>query len=67
VDRLLAWVFRITGETPPDLSEILRERSKGPFAKAGFQVEVQEVAIKSSLVFIMLATKIQIMENLQYA
>jgi ubiquinone/menaquinone biosynthesis C-methylase UbiE len=65
VDRLLAWVFRITGETPPHLAEILRERSKGPFAKAGFQVEVREVAIKSSLVFIMLATKIQVMENLQ--
>ncbi len=66
VDRLLAWIFRITGETPPNLSEILHERTKKPFAEAGFQVEVREVTIKSSLVFIVLATKIQIMEN-QYA
>jgi SAM-dependent methyltransferase len=58
LDRLLAWVFRITGETPPDLAEIIHERSREPFSKAGFQVETQEVAIKSSLVFIILATKI---------
>ena len=67
IDRLLAWIFQVTGETPPNLSEILHERSKEPFAKAGFQVEVHEVTIRSSLVFIMLATKIQIKENLQYA
>ncbi len=66
VDRLLAWVFHITGETPPNLSEILHERTKKPFAEAGFQVDVREVTIKSSLVFIVLATKIQITEN-QYA
>ncbi len=64
LDRLLAWLFRITGETPPNLSEILHERPKEPFAKAGFQLEIHEVNVKSSLVFIMLATKIQITENL---
>ena len=58
VDRLLAWIFRITGETPPNLPEILHERSKEPFAKAGFDVEVHEIPVRSSLVFIMLATKI---------
>ncbi len=67
VDRLLAWIFRITGETPPNLSEILHERSREPFAKAGFHVEVHEVTVRSSLVFIMLATKIRSTENLQYA
>lgn len=58
-DRALALLFRVTGETPQNLSEILHERSKEPFARAGFQVEVREVEVKSSLVFIMLATKIQ--------
>lgn len=56
-DRFMAWVFRITGQTPPDLSEIIHERSKEPFAKAGFQLEVHELDVKSSIVFIMVATK----------
>jgi ubiquinone/menaquinone biosynthesis C-methylase UbiE len=67
IDRLLAWIFRITGETPPNLSEIIHEKSKEPFATAGFHVEVHEVTLRSSLVFIMLATKIQITGNLQHA
>lgn len=67
LDRLLAWVFRITGETPPNLSEIIHERSKEPLGKAGFQVRTHEVAIKSSLVFIVLATKSQIVEEVNYA
>lgn len=67
LDRLLAWVFRITGETPPNLSEIVHERSKEPLIKAGFQVSTHEIAIKSSLVFIVLATKSQIIEEANYA
>lgn len=58
VDRLLAWIFRFTGQTPPNLSEIVHERSTKHFANAGFQVETYEVAVKSSLVFIILAKKI---------
>lgn len=57
-DRFMAWLFRITGETPPNLSEIIHEKSREPLAKAGFQVEVHELDIKSSTVFIMVATKI---------
>lgn len=57
-DRFLAWLFRITGETPPDLSQILHEKSKGSFAKAGFQVQVLEMEIRASVVFIMIATKV---------
>jgi len=56
-DRFMAWLFRVTGQTPPDLSEIIHEKSKEPFAKAGFQVEVHELDVKSSIVFIMIATK----------
>ena len=56
-DRFMAWVFKITRETPPNLEEVLRERSKGPFAKAGFQVEVRELDVRSSTVFIMIATQ----------
>ena len=57
LDRAMALLFRVTGETPPNLSEILHERSKAPFAKSGFQVEIHEVNIRASLVFILVATK----------
>jgi ubiquinone/menaquinone biosynthesis C-methylase UbiE len=57
LDRAMALLFRITGETPPNLSEILHERSKTPFAEAGFHVQIHELNIRSSLVFILVAVK----------
>ena len=57
LDRAMALLFRITGETPPNLSAILHERSKGPFAQAGFDVETRELNVRSSLVFVLVATK----------
>jgi ubiquinone/menaquinone biosynthesis C-methylase UbiE len=57
LDRAMAFLFRITGQNPPDLSEILQERSREPFTHAGFDVEVHELNVKSSLVFILVATK----------
>jgi ubiquinone/menaquinone biosynthesis C-methylase UbiE len=66
-DRALALLFRVTGETPPNLSEILRERSNQPFAKAGFQVEAHEIEVKSSLVFVLVATKTRIAEEAEHA
>ena len=57
LDRAMALLFRVTGETPPNLSEILEEKSRKPMAAAGFNVQVYEVNIKSSLVFILVATK----------
>jgi ubiquinone/menaquinone biosynthesis C-methylase UbiE len=57
MDRVMAFVFRITGETPPNLSDVLQERSRGPLSKAGFTVEFHELEIRSSLVMIVVATK----------
>ena len=57
LDRAMALLFRITGETPPNLSEILQERARAPFSTTGFHVEIHELNIRSSLVFILVATK----------
>jgi ubiquinone/menaquinone biosynthesis C-methylase UbiE len=57
LDRAMALLFRFTGQTPPNISEILREKSKEPFGKAGFHVEIYELNIRSSLVLILVATK----------
>ena len=57
LDRAMALLFRITGQTPPDLSEVIRERSRRPLDTAGFRVQTHELSIRSSAVFIMVATK----------
>jgi ubiquinone/menaquinone biosynthesis C-methylase UbiE len=57
LDRAMALLFRITGETPPNLAEVLHERSKQPFRNAGFHVEVHELTVRSSLVLILVAAK----------
>jgi SAM-dependent methyltransferase len=57
MDRIMAFVFRITGETPPELSKVLRERAGKAFSGAKFHVQIHELEIKSSLVFILVATK----------
>lgn len=67
VDRLLAWIFRVTGEAPPNLTKVIHDRSSESLARAGFQVETHEIAVKSSLVFIVLATKSQIIEKEKHA
>jgi SAM-dependent methyltransferase len=57
MDRAMALLFRITGETPPNLSDVLDKRSREPFARYNFHVQIHELEIKSSLVFILVATK----------
>ena len=57
MDRVMALIFRITGETPPNIAEILLERSRESFSQANFIVQMHELDIKSSRVFIMVATK----------
>lgn len=57
MDRLMAFIFRITGETPANLSKVLQERSREPLSKTGFTVEFHELEIRSSLVMIVVAKK----------
>lgn len=57
MDRAMAFLFRITGETPANLSQILHERSGKVFVRSNFHVQIHELEIKSSMVFILVATK----------
>jgi ubiquinone/menaquinone biosynthesis C-methylase UbiE len=57
LDRFLAWLFRFTGQAPSDPFEEVSSRLKEPFLKAGFQVNIQRVEVKSSLLLIVLAEK----------
>lgn len=57
MDRLMALLFRITGQAPPNLSKIIQDGSKELFGKAGFEVEAHALEIRSSRVFILVAMK----------
>ena len=57
LDQVMALLFRITGQTPPNLAEIIHQRSRQPFVSAGFQVETHVLDVRSSRVYILVATK----------
>jgi ubiquinone/menaquinone biosynthesis C-methylase UbiE len=53
----LKWLYRVTGESPAALDEVLKEKFKEPFTQAGFSVEIKTVELKSSALLIILAGK----------
>ena len=57
LDRGAAWLFKITGQIPPFPVEVLSQRLKPSFEKAGFIPDFQEIEIKSSVVLIVIARK----------
>jgi len=57
LDRFSAWLFRVTGETPANVLDIISERAVHPLEKAGFKVETQQIEIASSMVLVLIAGK----------
>ncbi|MBX3038391.1 MAG: class I SAM-dependent methyltransferase [Anaerolineales bacterium] len=53
----LKWLYKVTGESPEALDESIKSKMKEPFAKAGFQTEVQILDVKSSRLLIVIANK----------
>lgn len=56
-DRFARWLSRVTGETPPNLREVIASRTVRPLENAGFDVEVHESEIRSSVVMVISACK----------
>ncbi len=56
-NRFLKWLYKVTGESPAALDNVLKERFKKPFTQAGFEVEIQQVELKSSTLLLILARK----------
>jgi len=56
LDKLMSLLFRITHQSPVDPLEEVREKLKAPFVEAGFEVEVQELQAKSSLLLVIVAS-----------
>jgi hypothetical protein len=57
LDRFMAFVFRVTHQSPEDPIAIFSERLRRPFEDAEFKVEIKGLDVKSSLLFIVIATK----------
>jgi len=55
LDRVMSLLFRITRQSPVDPLEVVSERLKAPFVEAGFDVDVQELQVKSSLLLVVVA------------
>jgi ubiquinone/menaquinone biosynthesis C-methylase UbiE len=53
----LDWLFRVTGESPPEAVELVKSKFKQPLVKAGFETEVKMLNVKSSLLLIVVAQK----------
>ncbi|HEX8992302.1 MAG TPA: class I SAM-dependent methyltransferase [Anaerolineales bacterium] len=52
LDRLAAWLFRVTGQTPIVPARLIGERLRKPFEEADFAVTIDTVDIRSSQVLI---------------
>jgi ubiquinone/menaquinone biosynthesis C-methylase UbiE len=57
MDRAAAWLFRVTGETPKNIIDIVTERFIRPLEQADFKVESKQIEIRSSVVLVLIAKK----------
>ena len=56
LERATSLLFRVTRQTPVDPMEVVKERLSKPFVEAGFEVEIEEVQVGSSLLLVIIAT-----------
>ena len=55
LDRAMAWLFRVTHQSPVDPIETVPDKLREPFVKVGFEVEIRELQVKSSLLLVIIA------------
>jgi ubiquinone/menaquinone biosynthesis C-methylase UbiE len=55
--RFLQWLYKVTGESPAALDDILKKRFEAPFIKAGFYTTIETVEVKSSTLIVIIAKK----------
>ncbi len=55
MDRLAAWLFRITGQVPLVPAQAIGERLRRPFEQSGFSINYETVDVRSSEVLVVIA------------
>ncbi len=53
---LLAWLFKVTGESPTDANESIKSKTQEAFKLADFKSEIQIVEVKSGNLLFVIAT-----------
>lgn len=53
----LAWLFKVTGESPSEAEESIKSKIKEQLADTGFNLQVEIVEVKSSKLLMIVATK----------
>lgn len=56
-NRLLQWLYRVTGESPAEGADILKEKTAALLIRAGFDTRVEILELKSSVLLIAIAQK----------
>ena len=54
---VLQWLYRVTGEIPPEKQASLRKKMMGPFIEAGFNVGSEILELRSGTLMFIVATK----------
>jgi len=54
---LLAWLFKVTGESPSDANESIKSKIKEALAQVDFKSEIQIVEVKSGSLLVVIAIK----------
>ena len=57
-NRFLTWLYRVTHEAPSEALNVVKSKMGRPFVRAGFEVSVETLEVKSSVLLIVLARKL---------
>lgn len=56
-NRILRWLYQVTGESPAEGADILKEKVIALLSRAGFEAHVESLDLKSSELLLILAQK----------
>lgn len=56
-NRFLDWLYRVTGESPSEAREIVKQNWTQPFVRAGFEAEAQILEVQSGTLLVLIAKK----------
>lgn len=56
-NRFLTWLYRVTNEAPSEALNVVKSKIEQPFARAGFDVRLETLELKSSVLILIVATR----------
>lgn len=59
-NQFLKWLYKVTGESPEALDDVIKERLQKPFIQAGFDVEMRINELSSSRLIVLIVKPVQV-------